>query len=141
MDLKLIQLSDTAMVLLRECVEAEIAWFLAIKERDSGTDIDKVNSAAEVSARHRELRDLRETLIDELWYLSISHDIPLIRHLDWHLTLNQDLMAEMQKMLRLRQAIHRVSFVERMSFLNNLSKAYQMALLQSINDQSHDDKD
>jgi hypothetical protein len=125
---KTLMLSDTAMVLLREYIEAYAAWWLVTEEHNRRSDPDKKDIDLDCTERHHTISNLREALIDELAYLSIMNDIRLIRHLDWHLTLNQHLMTEMEETLRSRQETHRSAFMQRYDFMRELRQAYQAAL-------------
>jgi hypothetical protein len=88
-------LSDTAMVLLRRYVEYEdyiLAIETAIYEQEqSPTMVQGMWSRTHNSPRNA-LRDLQREIKEDIWHLWKYPDLPVIRHLSWHLTLTQDLM-------------------------------------------------
>jgi hypothetical protein len=98
MPYKPLMLSDTAMVLLREyaCIDEDGRAMLA----DPLVDDDLLKAPVEWD-NFSPLLDygsrLRSMLMYEIWLLWTYSDIELIRHIDWHLVLDDHLMSLAQK--------------------------------------------
>jgi hypothetical protein len=103
-----LMLSDTAMVLLRQ--------YIALNDhRDAIRDIlTPYDSRVSEEAKQRWIAwleghdDQAETqmeteLLQEIWLLWRSQDLPLIRHLDWHLILEGDFIMWAEKSRILEQ--------------------------------------
>jgi len=96
---KPLMLSDTAMVLLRQYSEIESDYWAMqmalaplIPRPSEAWDIAEHewfvthNHSAMIS-------DVQWALMHDIWLTWTFRDVPLVRHLDWHLTLNMPLMT------------------------------------------------
>lgn len=133
-----LMLSDTAMVLLREyaCIDEDGRAMLA----DPLVDDDLLKAPVEWDNFSPLLNygsRLRSMLLYEMWLLWTYSDIELIRHLDWHIVLNDDLMTLAQKTFTSTRS-YKVSdgtihFRYHGLFAEELLKAYKNALETRLN--------
>lgn len=93
-----LMLSDTAMVLLRQYVEVwqdYKALNQLFEEAQRDPDHPYYNNfelIQNITARRTRMDHLSMDLVQDIWYLWHYDDISVIRHLDWHLTLDPDAM-------------------------------------------------
>src|SRR5688500_1207199 len=88
-------LSDTAMVLLRQYIDLndhrEAIRDILTPYSSSVSEEAKQSWIAWLEGHDDQAETQMETeLLQEIWLLWRSQDLPLIRHLDWHLTLEGD---------------------------------------------------
>lgn len=135
-----LMLSDTAMVLLRRSVEANI--YVQSVRSLLGEDPAKLvpgqgswfRDGFQAHAYDIEIRNVNRALMYDVWLLWTFRDIPVIRSLDWHLSLNETLISMAGKtFLPLDQVQHETRIVTQsredgVRFISALHLAYRQAL-------------
>jgi hypothetical protein len=100
---KPLMLSDTAMGLLRQYSEIEGDYWamqmaLAPVIPRPSEEWDIVEYTWFATHNHTAIiSDVQWNLMHEIWLLWTFRDVPIVRHLDWHFTLNMPLMVMAEK--------------------------------------------
>jgi hypothetical protein len=93
-----LMLTDTAMVLLRQYVEAwhdykVVNQLFEEAQRDPEHPYhNNFELIQTITARRTRMDHLSRELVQDLWYVWHYDDLVVIRYLDWHLTLDPDAM-------------------------------------------------
>lgn len=100
---KPLMLSDTAMVLLRQYSEIEADYWAmqmalahAIPRPSEEWDIAE-HEWFKTHNHSAMISDVQWALMHDIWLSWTFSDVPIVRHLDWHLTLNMPLMVMAEK--------------------------------------------
>ena len=138
---KPLMLSDTAMVLLRQYSEIEADYWAMQMALNQAMPRDTEEwAAAEYTwfATHNHnaiISAVQWNLMHEIWLLWTFRDVPIVRHLDWHFTLNMPLMTMAERsFISLHDYNHRVirSVTKKTAdttwFLETLDIAYKKEL-------------
>jgi hypothetical protein len=101
-----LMLSDTAMMLLRQYHELEESYCAFEEEKiylekfnPRRFDSIHIKEWLAISFYHSswERHEIQRYLMHEIWLLWSFPDIPLIRHMDWHMAFNKPLMTMAEK--------------------------------------------
>ena len=138
---KPLMLSDTAMVLLRQYSDIEADYWamqmaLAPLIPRPSEAWDTAEHEWFVTHNHSAvISDVQWKLMHDIWLSWTFRDVPIVRHLDWHLTLNMPLMVMAEKsFISLHDYNHRVIRAvtkkpdETRWFLDTLDIAYKKEL-------------
>jgi hypothetical protein len=109
-----LMLSDTAMVLLGQYVEIEeyvLAIETALYQQVGPPSRERTLAENAWSQTHNyprsSLMAMQRQLREEIWYLWMFPDIPVVRHLSWHLVLPQNIISYIPDAWRPARAPHR----------------------------------